>query len=114
VESPEQILRKLAIRDDALIDQTRHGGSAAPLEPKARALVCVASLIAVDGTPASYLWAVDAARTAGATDDELVDCLVAVLPVLGEARVVSAAPKLGLALGYDVGAALEDPDALLG
>jgi alkylhydroperoxidase/carboxymuconolactone decarboxylase family protein YurZ len=119
VESPEQILRKLAIRDDALIsrtlaDETRHCASAPALEPKARALVCVASLIAVDGTAATYLWAVDAARSAGATDEELVDCLVAVLPVLGEARVVSAAPKLGLALGYDVGAALEDPDALLG
>jgi hypothetical protein len=29
------------------------------------------------------------------------------LPVVGVARVVSAAPNLGLALGYDVGAALE-------
>ena len=28
-------------------------------------------------------------------------------------RVVSAAPKLGLALGYDVSAALESPGAVL-
>jgi hypothetical protein len=28
--------------------------------------------------------------------------------VVGVARVVSAAPKLGLALGYDVAAALEE------
>jgi hypothetical protein len=29
------------------------------------------------------------------------------LPVVGVARVVSAAPNLGLALGYDVGESLE-------
>jgi hypothetical protein len=34
--------------------------------------------------------------------------------VLGVARVVSAAPKLGLALGYDVAAALEDASSLAG
>jgi hypothetical protein len=56
----------------------------------------------------SYLCAVEAARAAGARDDEIVGCLLAVLPILGEPPVVSAAPKLGLALGYDVSAALED------
>jgi hypothetical protein len=44
----------------------------------------------------------------------VVACLLAALRVLGAARVVSAAPKLGLALGYDVGAALEDASALAG
>lgn len=34
--------------------------------------------------------------------------LIAAMPVIGSARVVSAAPKLGLALGYDLDAALED------
>jgi hypothetical protein len=29
------------------------------------------------------------------------------MPIVGVARVVSAAPNLGLALGYDVSAALE-------
>ena len=29
------------------------------------------------------------------------------MPVVGVARVVSAAPNLGLAIGYDVGDALE-------
>jgi hypothetical protein len=37
-----------------------------------------------------------------------VGALIAVMPVVGVARVVSAAPNLGLALGYDVGAALEE------
>ncbi len=33
--------------------------------------------------------------------------LIAALPSVGVTRIVAAAPKLGLALGYDVGHALE-------
>jgi hypothetical protein len=44
----------------------------------------------------------------------MVGVLLAVVPILGEPRVVSAAPKLGLALGYDVGAALEEAGSALG
>jgi hypothetical protein len=36
-----------------------------------------------------------------------VGCLIAVAPIVGLARVVSAAPELALALGYDVDAAVE-------
>ncbi len=119
MEPAEQVLRKLSIRDDALIrravaEEEAHDHTTSPLEPKTHALVQVASLIAVDAGAPSYLWAVDAARSAGASDDELVACLLAAIPALGAARVVSAAPKLGLALGYDVGAALEDSDSVLG
>ena len=47
------------------------------------------------------------ALAAGATSDEIVACLEAVTSVTGAARVVQCAPKVGLALGYDVEAALE-------
>jgi 4-carboxymuconolactone decarboxylase len=119
LQPPEQVLRKLAIRDDALLHRVlAHEECGQPaessLDPKSHALVCVAALIAMDAAAPSYLCAVEAARSAGAGDDEIVGCLLAVLPVLGEPRVVSAAPKLGLALGYDVGAALEDAGAVLG
>ena len=117
MEDPGSILRKLAIGDDvvlrrALADES--GEAVDWLDRKTRALVCVAALIAVDGCEASYLPAVEAARAAGATDEEVVACLLAAVRVLGAARVVSAAPKLGLALGYDVGAALEDTSLLAG
>ncbi|HET8812316.1 MAG TPA: hypothetical protein VFM67_06955, partial [Gaiella sp.] len=49
----------------------------------------------------------EAALEVGVTREELVGALVAVLPIVGVPRVVSAAPNLGLALGYDVGDALE-------
>ena len=39
--------------------------------------------------------------------EELVGTLIVVMPIVGVARVVSAAPNLGLALGYDVSDALE-------
>ena len=51
--------------------------------------------------------AVEAGLEAGATYDEIVGTLIAVIPIVGVARVVSAAPNLGLALGYDVHEALE-------
>jgi hypothetical protein len=44
------------------------------------------------------------------TSDEIVACLEAVTPVTGAARVVQCAPKVALALGYDVDAALERYD----
>jgi hypothetical protein len=53
-------------------------------------------------TFASYQWAVDAALAGGASEADIVDVLTAVAPILGLARVASAAPELALALGYDV------------
>ena len=38
----------------------------------------------------------------------MVGCLIATLPALGVAKIVSATPKLALALGYDVTSALEE------
>jgi alkylhydroperoxidase/carboxymuconolactone decarboxylase family protein YurZ len=119
VDEPGQVLRKLAIGDDALLhrvlaDENAGHPCCSPLDAKTHALVCVAALIAMDAAEPSYLWAVEAARAAGASDEELVGCLLAALPVLGIARVVCSAPKLGLALGYDVGAALERVDVAAG
>ena len=119
MEPPEQVLRKLTIRDDALLQRSlAKEGCGRPaessLDPKTHALVRIAALIAMDAAAPSYLCAVDSARAAGASDEDVVACLLAVMPILGEARVVSAAPRLGLALGYDVGAALEEAGSALG
>ena len=114
VETYERILCKLAIRDDtfikAVLADEEASVAAASLDEKTYAFARLAALIALDAEPPSYMWAVDHARKAGATDDEIVGTLVAVMPALGSARVVSAAPKLGLALGYDVDEALEGRD----
>jgi alkylhydroperoxidase/carboxymuconolactone decarboxylase family protein YurZ len=104
-------LRKLAVRDDRFVEMLlrneRNDPALSALDDRSHALARIGSLIAFDATPAAFMCAVEAARAAGATNDQIVGVLVAVLPVVGGARVVSAAPNLGLALGYDVGDALE-------
>lgn len=67
-------------------------------------------MIALDAGSTSYQCTVAEAVAAGATFDEVVGVLLAVMPATGVPRVTSAAPKLGLALGYDVDEALESID----
>jgi 4-carboxymuconolactone decarboxylase len=111
VQKHEVMLCKVAIADDGFVEDVlsndRTNLSASTLDAKTHALVRVAALIAIDAETPAYLWTLEAARRAGASDDEIVGCLLAVMPPLGVARIVSAAPKLGLALGFDVATALE-------
>jgi 4-carboxymuconolactone decarboxylase len=104
-------LRKLALRDDryidALLSEGRDNAALAGIDPRAHALLRIAALIAIDAAPPSYMSAVEAGLNAGASYEEMVGTLIAVMPIVGVARVVSAAPNLGLALGYDVAEALE-------
>jgi alkylhydroperoxidase/carboxymuconolactone decarboxylase family protein YurZ len=111
VEDYKLILRRLALRDDRYIHAVLAEECASPvlsgLDERTHALVRIASMIALDAAPPSYMSAVDAGLDAGLTMDEVVGTLIALIPVVGAARVVSAAPKLALALGYDVSEALE-------
>ena len=104
-------LRRLAVHDDALLDELAVEGRAPPvLDDKTTALLRIAATVAVDAAPHSFQHAVALAVEAGATSDEVVASLEAVTPVTGAARVVQCAPKVALALGYDVDAALERLD----
>ena len=110
----EATLRKLAVRDDEYVEwvlsHDHANVDASALEPKTHALVRVGALIAIDAAPPSYMWTVESALRHGATVDEVVGTLIAVMPAIGSARVVAAAPKLGLAVGYDVAHGLEQVD----
>jgi len=107
----ETTLRQLSVRDDRLIESVlaldADNVAASGLDPKTHALVTIGSLVAMNATPPSFMSAVERAHGAGVTDDEIVGTLIALMPVVGVARIVSAAPNLGLALGYDVAEALE-------
>lgn len=111
MQKHEITLCRIAIADDAYVEEVlsndRANLAASTLDAKAHALVRLGALIAIDAETPAYMWTLGAARRAGASDDEIVGCLLAVLPLLGVARVVSAAPKLALALGFDVATALE-------
>ena len=109
----KQHLRRLAVHDNALFDALAVEGGApttSVIDEKTAALVRVAATIAVDAAPHSFQHAIALALAAGATSDEVVASLEAVTPVTGAARVVQCAPKVALALGYDVEAALERRD----
>jgi alkylhydroperoxidase/carboxymuconolactone decarboxylase family protein YurZ len=106
-------LRRLAVHDESLLRAISLGGSSYEppmIDDRTAALLRVAAMVAVDASPASFQHAVMLALAAGATSDQIVACLEAVTPVTGTARVVQCAPKVALALGYDVDAALERRD----
>ena len=100
------MLRRLAINDEHVIEDGA-GTESGRLDPKTLALVRLAALVAVGGTVPSYGAEADAAIGAGATPTEIVDVLLGVAAVVGVPSVVAAAPRLAMALGYDIDEALE-------
>ena len=106
-------LRRLAMHDEALVElilSEENTLTESALDERTAALVRVAATIAVDAAPSSFQHAVALALAAGVTSNQIVATLEAVTPVTGAPRVVQCAPKVALALGYDVDAALERPD----
>jgi len=113
VNDYKEHLRRLALHDDRIFEEL--AGSASSFAPKVTdrrtdALVRVAATIALDAAPSSFQHAVAHALAEGATREEIVGVLEAVAPVTGATCVVSCAPKVALALGYDVEEALEQLD----
>jgi 4-carboxymuconolactone decarboxylase len=71
--------------------------------PRATAsLIHLAALLAADASTTSLRWAVEMAERAGVRDEEIVEVLATVAATVGSARVVAAAPRLALAIGYDI------------
>ena len=110
----QETLRRLAMIDEGFVEGEAGLGLALArtpaLEPKVAALLQLAILVA-GGSPAVCLeWGTARALAAGATEDEIADVLLAIAPVTGLGRVVCAAPDVAAALGYDIGAALEELD----
>lgn len=102
------LLRRLSLHDERVVAEAFCGanpqleGPAPLLDARSLALVRLAALVAVGGAVPSFGAQADAAVDGGATAAEIVEVLVAVIPVVGLPCVVSAAPKLALALGHDV------------
>ena len=108
----EDRLRRLALNDEVLIESilsVGHGAIATSgLDQRTHALVRLSSLLVVGAAPVTHYWAVENALNAGVSAAEVVGTLFAVAPIAGLARVVSDAPAVALALGYDLEAALEE------
>src|SRR3954462_14187700 len=106
----QERLRALALNDEGFVGSVlgmeQDTVQASRLDAKTHALVRLAALVAIDATPSAYNCRAEAGLAGGASFDEIVGILIAVAPEVGLGRVVSAAPALGLPLGYDVAGAL--------
>jgi len=106
VDETERLLRRLALNDEESVGMVLASGSdaagSAALRPKVDLLVQLGALLALGAATSSLRATVDRAIEAGATESEIVGVLIAVAPAVGLARVVSTAPRLALAIGYDI------------
>ena len=110
--SQAALYRRLTLGDDALIASVFSGsvGGSDSLDHRTSSLVRLAALIAVDADTPAYQCEVRTAISAGVTSDQITAVLSVVARIAGSALLMSAAPKLALAMGYDVDAGLEDAD----
>jgi 4-carboxymuconolactone decarboxylase len=88
------IARVVGLRESEL----EHSG----LDARTFALVKIASLIALDAPPASYLWQVGNAVNDGVTAEDILGVLRAIAPQVGGPRVIAAAPEIMMALGLSL------------
>jgi 4-carboxymuconolactone decarboxylase len=110
----QETLRRLAMIDEGFVeDEAELGLDPAQtwaLDPKTVALLRVAVCVAMGSSAVCLEWSAGRALAAGASEDEIADVLLAIAPVAGLGRVVCAAPDVATALGYDIAAALEEPN----
>src|SRR5215469_10643328 len=110
----QETLRRLAMIDECFVENQARLGLDLPaawaLDPKTAALLRVAACVAAGAPPVCLEWSTGRALAAGASEDEIADVLLAIAPVTGLGRIVTAAPEVAIALGYDTEAALEEPD----
>jgi 4-carboxymuconolactone decarboxylase len=105
VERAEDLLRRLAFNDENALRMVFSRASCDEhwdLSSKEEILVRLAALLALGAATPSLRETVEQASAAGATESEIVGVLVAVGPAIGLASLVSCAPRLALAIGYDL------------
>lgn len=110
----QETLRRLAMIDESFVESEvglrLDPDGTSTLDPQTTALLQVGVSVAIGAPRVSLEWSAARALAAGASKDQIADVLLAIAPVAGLDRVVAAAPHLGTALGYDIAAALEEPD----
>ena len=99
-----ELLRRLWLNDERTVRAALSGAptSAPTLDRKTEALVQLAGLLACGAPTTACRLAVENARCARASDEEIVSVLVAIAPALGSARLIATVPPLALAIDYDV------------
>ena len=98
-----QMLRRLTLGDEqSLADALGgRGANTSLLDDKTRCLVRLAGLVALDAKDALLHASIDTALGAGASDEEIVEVVLAVAPIVGSSRMSSVLPRLSRALERD-------------
>jgi alkylhydroperoxidase/carboxymuconolactone decarboxylase family protein YurZ len=91
-------------------DASPYGLRSCGLDGRTDALVRLAALVAMRASATAIRDTVEAALGSGVPEEEVIGALLAVAPTVGLSRVVSATVAVGLALGYDIEAALDELD----
>jgi alkylhydroperoxidase/carboxymuconolactone decarboxylase family protein YurZ len=84
---------------DLIKTMTSDSIEASTLDPQELMLVRIAALVAIDAPPASYLLNLGAASELGIEAEEVRGVLLALAPIVGTPRVVSAVGNIARALG---------------
>ena len=98
---------------DFVAEMTAGSIERSTLDPTDLTLVRLAALIASDAPPVSYLANLGAAADSGLDVEDIQGVLVAVAPIVGTARLMTAARNIGLALGVAVAAVEAEIEAAL-
>ena len=85
---------------DLLKTMTAESIEASTLDEESLMLVRIAALVAVDAPPSSYLLNIGAAGDVGIDAEQVQGVLAAVAPIVGTARIASAAGNMMRALGF--------------
>lgn len=98
-----ELLRRLTLSDEIALTDVMAGrlGLVPGLEERTRCLVRLAGLIALGSKTSLLHAATDAAFAAGARDEEIVDVLVVVAPIVGSSRMSAAIPRMRTILDRD-------------
>ncbi len=106
MDPAEDLLRRLAFNDEKVLSMvlTRRLGDRGEtsLHPQVEILVQLAALLALGAATPLLRETVAQALAEGVTTGEIVGVLVAVGPAIGLASVVATAPRLAMAIGYDL------------
>lgn len=96
---------------DTLAVMTAGSLASCNLEAREAMLVRIAALAAVGAPPASYLVNAGAATEVGITLEDVQGVLIAVAPIVGTARTVTAAGNIARALGFAIAASEAELEA---
>ena len=99
----EALLRRLTVLDERVVEAAIPDHSCGEdgdglLDKRTAALVRLAGVVALQSSPQTYEWLVTAALGAGASEDEVVGVLDALVPVVGVTRVSNAAVTVAAAI----------------